>query len=111
LNTIYDPEAVLISDGYRTDMVLKSNKLIYLFKYEGMDMTDVEHYLDSENNLLYLINQDVSGTAYQVYINLKYLYNEDGDMISPLAENSWQNLVIPEVFINENLSGKVVKVW
>ena len=111
-DTIYDQPAKtagLISNGMRKDMILKSNKLMYVMKYEGMLESDTTPYL--ENGLVYLNNTEIDGQWYQVYINLKYIYNSSGYMSEPLIESSWQTITITDAFLHEDLTGKVLKVW
>lgn len=111
-NSIYDPVATsnnLVSNGLRKDMVLKSNKLLYLMRYEGMLNTDVTQYLNG--GLVFLNTTILGGLAYQVYMNPKFIYNLSGVMTNPLVEASWQTLTIENAFLHENLKGKVMKVW
>lgn len=114
-NTVYDSIATsnnIISNGIRKDMILKSNKLVYLMRYEGMLVSDTVPYLQkTSGSLVYLNNVTVDGLGYQVYMNPKYLYNSSGLMVNPLAEAVWQTIVVEDAFLHENLRGKVLKVW
>jgi len=67
-------------------MVLKSNKLLYLMRYEGMLNTDVTQYLNG--GLVFLNTTILGGLAYQVYMNPKFIYNLSGVMTNPLVEAS-----------------------
>lgn len=107
---IYDP-LVLISNGFRSDMVLRSNKLIYVMRYEGM-VEDTTKYLEDAADLLYLNTiQLTDGLWYQIYLNLKFIYDLDGIITNPLVEAIWQTLTIENIFTRVDLLGKVLKVW
>lgn len=110
--TEYDAEAG-ISNGIRKDMLLLSNKLIYLLTYDGMLLSDNNNYLTStkQPDLIRKTNIAIDGVNYQVYINLNYIYNESGSINRSLAENVWQVITIPGVFEHSALRGKIVKVW
>ena len=109
--SIYDPTPV-ISNGIRSDMVLKSNKLIYLMRFEGMAIDDATQYLvDSNNSLVYLNTVSINSVGYQVYYNPKYLYDTVGDMTNPLVQSIWQTITVEDVFVLSSLQGKVLKVW
>jgi hypothetical protein len=63
INSIYDPVATSlnqVSNGIRKNMVLKSNKLLYIMRYEGMGNDEVS-YLENES-LLYLNTVSIGDT-------------------------------------------------
>ncbi len=112
VNTEYDPVATSnnqISNGIRKDMVLKSNKMIYLARYEDMN-NDTTPYLQNDS-LLYLSTIEVEGLWYQTYLNLKYVYDLSGSLVDPLSTSSWQSITISNAFLHDNLKGKILKVW
>jgi hypothetical protein len=82
----YDSEA-LVSNGFRKDMVLRSNKLIYLMRYEKMLDSDGTNYL-GDSSLIYVGNTIISSIAYQIYFNPKFLYDIEGAMTDPLTQSA-----------------------
>lgn len=112
-DTTYDlasKAAGLISNGFRKDMVLKSNKLIYLMSFDGMLLTDTTPYLGN-TSLVYLNTVEIDSVVYQVYFNPKFLYSNTGFMTNPLIQSVWQTITIENAFIHSGLKGKVLKVW
>jgi hypothetical protein len=112
-DTIYDPDAKtagLLSNGIRKDMVIKSKKLIYVVRYEGMLITDTTNYF-GDTGLVYLNTTEIGGLAYQMYLNPKFLYDVNGEMIDPLVQSACQTIYIEDAFKHENLKGKILKVW
>ena len=54
-------------------------------RYEGMSDSDTTSYLNG--SLVYLNTITVGDLAYQVYVNLNYVYNSSGNMINPFVES------------------------
>lgn len=111
-DTVYDPVAKtngLISDGIRKDMVLKSEKLIYMVTFDGLTTGDINKYMEN-STLIHLNNVEIDLVAYQVYYNANYIYDINGS-IPQLVQSTWQTITIANIFEDANLQGKVLKVW
>lgn len=106
---IYETFVESVDSGMNKNMILRSNKLVYLMKYEGMG-NDTSPYLNGGSGLIYLKTIKIQDVWYQIYINTKFIYNTSGELPSNLS-SEWQTILIENVFSNSDLRGKVIKVW